>query len=115
MLVKIDQFLAIVPRKSENYVGCLYFAKQPSVKGIEKDSSPRITRAAQERILTSLAGLCAQRLFNPCTGRSIHGYEDFKEMLLYVGHLMRENEAEPFLKWMEVRVENNSERQLESC
>jgi ATP-dependent Zn protease len=98
--------ITIVPNRLENYKGCVYFAKQPNVKGIDRDPSPRITRAAQEKILTSLAGLCAQRVFNPRTCRSLHGYEDYKEVLLYVGHLIRENETEPFLKWMEVRTEN---------
>jgi len=94
--------ITVVPNKSQNYVGCVFFAKQPSVKGIDRDPSSKITRAAQERIMVSLAGLCAQRLFNPRTCRSFHGDEDFKEVLLYVGHLVRENEAKPFLNWMEV-------------
>ena len=98
--------MTIVPNKSENYAGCVFFGKQPSVKGIDTDPSPKIRRAAEQRILVSLAGLCAQRLFNPRTCRSFHGHEDFKVILLYVGHLMRENETEPFLKWMEVRTEN---------
>jgi ATP-dependent Zn protease len=98
--------ITIVPSKSQNYAGCVFFAKQPSVKRIDYDPSPRITRAAKERILASLVGLCAQRLFNSRTCRSFHGYEDFKQILLYVGNLMRENETEPFLKWMEVRTEN---------
>jgi len=99
--------ITIVPSKSENYVGCVFFGKRPSVKGIDRDPSPKIRLAAEERILVSLAGLCAQRLFNPLTCRSLHGQEDFKEVLLYVGHLIRENETELFLKWMQVRTENH--------
>jgi hypothetical protein len=98
--------MTIVPSKSQNYAGCVFYGKQPSVKGIDTEPSPKVKRTAEERILVSLAGMCAQRLFNPRTWRSFHGYEDFKEILVYVGHLMRENETEPFLKWMEVRTEN---------
>jgi ATP-dependent Zn protease len=98
--------ITVVPNKSQNYVGCVFFAKQPSVKGIDRDPSSKITRAAQERIMVSLAGLCAQNLFNPRTCRSFHGDKDFKEVMLYVGHLVRENEAKPFLNWMEVRTDN---------
>jgi len=51
--------MTIIPNKSRNYVGCVFFGKQPSVKGIDRDLSPRIRLAAEERILVSLAGLCA--------------------------------------------------------
>ena len=56
--------------------------------------------------MVALAGVVAQRLFNPRTFRTLHGDSDHREVLAYVGHLMRENETEPFLDWMEVRTDN---------
>lgn len=98
--------VTIVPSKTENYVGCA-FAKMGSVKGIDSEVTARLERTAYRRIVAALAGICAQRLFNPRTCRNYHGSEDYKQAISLAGHILTgENEMEPFLKWMEVRTEN---------
>jgi ATP-dependent Zn protease len=98
--------VTIIPNKKENYQGCVQ-AKQASVKGIDCEVSPRLERAARGRIISALAGICAQRLFNPRTCRSYHPRQDYQQAISLAEHLLTgPKEMEPFLDWMMARTEN---------
>ena len=98
--------VTIIPNRVENYVGCV-FSKQASVRGIDCDVTPRLTRNAHGRIASALAGIWAQRLFNPRTCRNLHASEDYSQAISLAEHLLTgENELQPFLEWMYARTEN---------
>jgi hypothetical protein len=98
--------VTIIPSRIEKYAGCCFTQRGPSLKGIDWDVTPKIRRDAHDLIMFSMAGICAQRLFNPRTLRSFHGSMDYRTVVDFATHLTRENELEPFLRWMEIRTEN---------
>src|SRR5712692_3116908 len=99
--------VTIIPNKADKYVGCCFTRRGPSMKGIDCEVTPKITRDAHNLIIFSMAGICAQRLFNPRTFRSFHGSTDYRTVVDFATHLTRENELEAFLKWMEIRTEKD--------
>ena len=97
--------MTIIPDKAKKYQG-LCVSRVPNLKGIECDTTAQITRRAQEQMIVYLAGIVAQRLFNPRTCRNYHAETDYQNVLDLATYLMLENELDPFLAWMVKRTEN---------
>jgi hypothetical protein len=61
----------------------------------------------QKQVMVSLAGLIAQRIYNPRSIRGYHGHYDHRTAVDVAFHLTSsEEEAAAFLKWMEIRTGN---------